>query len=141
MNTSDEEYAAHLAFRRNILQIHEEFHRREREQIDEEINRIGQKLGVQETEKRERPKDLPQIILEGPFNALKYEVAKGERLGEYGVCYKNSNNHDAFQHCFNVLKANSATIKNHFSEPSWTHFYWLYLEKYDDRFFRKKKKE
>jgi hypothetical protein len=66
-------------------------------------------------------------------------VAKGQRIGEYEVCHRNSNNVDAWQSCFNILKANNATIKNHLSEPSWTHYYWLYLEKYDDRFFRKKK--
>ena len=109
------------------------------ERIDELLNKIGEVKGFFDVKKKEGAAEPKAVISEEPFNTLKYETAKGERLGDYEVAYKKSNNTDDWQRCFNVLRANSATIKSHFSEPSWSHFYWLYLEKYDDRFFRVKR--
>jgi hypothetical protein len=78
-------------------------------------------------------------ISEEQFLKLKYQQAKGEKLGDYEICFKNDNPVDTWQHCFNVLKVNNATIRNHYSPEGFQHYYWAYLEKYDDRFYRKKK--
>jgi hypothetical protein len=99
--------------------------------INDLLNKIGEVKGFEEAEWK------PEIS-EQPFLNRRYQTAKGERIGDYEVCFKNENNADEWQHCFNILRQNNATIKHHFSEKSWTHFYWLY-EKNDDRFYRKAK--
>lgn len=106
------------------------------ERIDEILNKIGEARGIAEAAKKETPSEPKPEISEQPFLNRKYRTAKGERLGDYEICFKNENNADEWQHCYNILKQNNATIKNHFSEPSWTHYYWFY-EKNDDRFYRK----
>jgi len=78
-------------------------------------------------------------LSEESFNILKWESQKGERLGDFEVAYKAHNIPDNWQHAYNILKANNATIKNHFGPEGYAHYYWLYLEKYDDRIFRKKR--
>jgi hypothetical protein len=73
------------------------------------------------------------------FNILKWEASKGSRLGEFEAASKASNLPDKWNHAFNILKANNATIKIHFGPEGYAHYYWLYLDKYDDRIFRKKR--
>jgi len=75
---------------------------------------------------------------EQTFLLLKYQQSKGERLGDFEVCYKNENKVDEWQRAFNILKVNQANIKNSLSEGPWVYRYWLY-EKNHDRFYRKKK--
>lgn len=45
---------------------------------------------------------------------LKYQEAKGERLGDFEICYKNENLGDEWQRVYNILRTNNATIKNSF---------------------------
>jgi len=73
------------------------------------------------------------------FNVLKWETAESPKLGTFETAYKASNLPDNFSHAFNTLKANNATIKNHYAPEGFAHYYWLYLDKYDDRIFRKKR--
>jgi hypothetical protein len=104
--------------------------------IDELLNKVGKARGFSEAMKSDRAVQPKAEVSEAPFNARKYRAAKGEKLGEYELCFKNDNTADDWQHCYNILKQNNATIKNHFTEPSWSHYYWLY-EKNDDRLYRK----
>jgi hypothetical protein len=98
---------------------------------------IEKMLGIAKVEK---PK--PKVVLsEKTFNILKWQVEKGNRLGEYEVAYKNQNILDSWQHCFNILKQNSAVIGNRFHEEGYGYAYWIYPEKYEDRIFRKKLNE
>jgi len=78
-------------------------------------------------------------LREEAFNLLKWEASKGEKLGEFECAFKASNMPDKWNHAFNILRANNATIKNHFAPDDFIHRYWLYLDKYQDRIFRKKK--
>jgi hypothetical protein len=96
---------------------------------------VYDKLIKGKTKKMESPKET---ISEEPFKNLKYETAKGDRLGDYEICFKEHNKIEEFQHCNNVLVANGASISNHFTQESWLHYYWKY-EKHLDRFYRKKK--
>jgi hypothetical protein len=82
---------------------------------------------------------VPSGVSEQVFDILKWEASKGSRLGEFEAAFKASNLPDKWSHAFNILKANNATIKNHFSPEGFAHYYWLYLDKYDDRIFRKKR--
>lgn len=93
-------------------------------------------------EKEEVVKPSGQTCLsEECFNILKWEPSKGEKLGEFEVATKISNLLEKWSHAFNILKANNATINNHFSREDFLHNYWLYLEKYDGKIFRKKRSQ
>lgn len=86
------------------------------------------------------PKEQAQAGLsEEAFNLLKWESQKGERLGNFEVAFRASNLPDKWNHAFNILRANNATIKNHFAHEGFAYHYWLYLDKYQDRIFRKRK--
>jgi len=78
-------------------------------------------------------------LTEESFNILKWEPGKGSKLGEFQVAYKSSNLPDKYGHAFNILRANNATLNNHFGPEGFNYYYWLYLEKYNDRIFRKKR--
>jgi len=86
-------------------------------------------------------KRLGALPGEESFNILKWEQAKSDRLGEFEISHKTSNHGDPWQRAFNILKANNATIKNHYAPEGFAHYYWLYLDKYDDRIFRKKRQQ
>ena len=88
--------------------------------------------------KIEKPQTQSSTIPEQTFNVLKWEASKGERLGEFEVAYQNHNIVDQWQHAFNILKANHSTIENSFHGEGYQYHYWLYLDKYNDRIFRKK---
>lgn len=89
--------------------------------------------------KRLDPAPQKTGLSEESFNSLKWEPAKGERLGEFECAFKTSNQPDPWQRAFNVLKSSSATLKDHYSQEGFAYYYWLYLEKYSDRIFRKRK--
>lgn len=134
--SSDQEYTARLAFQRDIHQILEETHRKLRERKDEEINRIGQKLGVQEAE-TSRPKETQTFVDETNFKILKFEDAKGERLGEFQIAHKSSNLPDKWSGAHNILGQANATIKERYHGPNYEFAYWLYGE---DKIYRQKRK-
>jgi hypothetical protein len=71
---------------------------------------------------------IPTVnISEDPFLNLKWEKTQGAKLKEYEFTSKTANNgNNAFHHCFNILKANNATINNRFHGEGWKHSYWLY---------------
>jgi hypothetical protein len=83
----------------------------------------------------------PKGLTEDVFSILKWESGKGSKLGDFEAAYKTQNMPDNWQHAYNTLIANRATIKNHFSPEGFTHYYWLYPEKYTDRVFRKNRDE
>ena len=130
------EYAARLAFRRDVHQTLEEAHRKLRELHDSEINRIGQKLGMQEAEKKEQ-QGSQGFVPEQTFQILKFEDAKGEKLGEFQIAYKSSNLPDKWSSAYNILRQNNATIKERYHGPDYEFGYWLYGE---DKIFRQKLK-
>ena len=77
-------------------------------------------------------------LKEDIFTILKWEPKQGERLGEFEVATKDKNDLNAWNHAYNVLKANNATINNHFGSKSWKHYYWLF-DGYPDVIFRKRR--
>ena len=102
---------------------------------------IGARLTVVESKKE--PQGKPQkepsaAVPESTFTGLKYEDGKGEKLGEFQVAYRAQNSPDAWQHCFNILKANNASIKDSLHLEGYVYRYWIYLEHgYENRIFRK----
>jgi hypothetical protein len=92
-------------------------------------HRIGEVLGA-----KEKPS-----ISETDFLNLKYQSIKSDKIKDLECCFKADNPVDLWQRAYNILKANNATIKDHYSCEGFTHYYWLYSEKYQDRFYRKKK--
>jgi len=83
--------------------------------------------------------DKPKSALpEFTFDILKWEDAKGARLGDYQVAYRQQNIGDKWQHCFNILKANNATIANSFHLEGYVCRYWIFPDKYLDQIFRKR---
>jgi len=94
---------------------------------------VGEIVGVSES------KPQQASIGENVFTILKWEASKGSRLGDFDVAFKASNMPDPWQHAYNILKANNATIKNHYDDEGYQHYYWIYPEKYTDRIFRKKR--
>ena len=75
---------------------------------------------------------------EDRFNFLKWQDEKGSRLGDYQVAYKAHNLPEAWNHAFNILRANNSLIANPFKDEGYEFRYWIYPEKYTDRIFRKK---
>ena len=67
---------------------------------------VGEIVGVSES------KPQQASIGENVFTFLKWEASKGSRLGDFEVAFKASNMPDPWQHIYNILKANNATIKN-----------------------------
>jgi len=71
---------------------------------------------------------------------LGWEKSQGERLGEFEYTSRKANsNSDAFNHAYNILKVNNATIKNHLTEKGWRYYYWLYPDR-PDIIYRKMRK-
>ncbi len=92
-------------------------------------HRISELVGVS-------PQEAP-AVKEEVFNILKFEQQKGEKLGEFEVAHKSSNLPDKWQHAYNILGQNNATIKERFHEKDYAYSYWLYGE---DRIYRQKLK-
>lgn len=89
---------------------------------------IGQQQGVEVKE-------------ETFLNLQGWEKRTGERIGEYEFTTRKTNdNSELFNHAFNILKANDATIKNHFSEKGWRFYYWTWPESSVDTIYRKERK-
>jgi len=100
----DQEYAAKLAFKRDLHQIREETHRKLREIIDAEINRIGQKQGFSETGSR-----AEQSVAEA-CNKEAWEHRTGDK-GPFQMLRKdNCRNTELFNHLDNMLKTNKNNI-------------------------------
>jgi len=63
---------------------------------------------------------------------LGWEKSKGNRLGEFEVTSrKTNNNSNAFNHAYNILKANHASIGNRFHDKGYQFGYWLFDGKPD----------
>lgn len=92
-------------------------------------HRISELVGVSAQE--------AAAVKEEVFNILKFEQQKGEKLGEFEVAHKSSNLPDKWQHAFNILRQNNATIKSRYHGKDYAFSYWLYGE---DRIYRQKLK-
>lgn len=104
------------------------------EKIDELLNKIGEAKGFADAEKKHAAAFVP----EETFTILKFEPAKGERLGEFEVAHKNNNLPDKWSHAFNILRQNNAVINSRYCGPDYQFSYWLYG---DDRIYRQKKRQ
>ena len=63
---------------------------------------------------------------------LGWEKSQGNRLGEFEFTTRKANNNsDAFDHAYNILKANNASIGNRFHDEGFQHSYWLFSGKLD----------
>jgi len=80
----------------------------------------------------------PTFVKEETFTILKFEPAKGERLGEFEVASKSHNLPDKWAHAYAVLKQNNAVINSRYHGPDYQFSYWLYGE---DRIYRQKQKQ
>jgi hypothetical protein len=94
---------------------------------------------VAQEEAKQTPSEKPSIS-EIDFLNQKYQSIKSDKIKGLEVCFKSDNIADTWQKLYNTLKANNATIKDHYSCEGFTHYYWLYSEKYQDRFYRKKER-
>jgi len=103
------------------------------ERIDELLNKIGETKGFADAEK----KPIATFVPQETFTILKFEPAKGERLGEFEVAHKNNNLPDKWSHAFNILRTNNAVINSRYCGPDYHFSYWLYGA---DRIYRQKKK-
>jgi len=85
---------------------------------------------------KQAPKDVVAVN-EETFTILKFEDAKGERLGEFQIAHKSSNLPDKWSHAHNVLREANATIKERYHGEGYAFSYWLYGE---DKIYRQKRK-
>lgn len=67
-------------------------------------------------------------VREVSFTILTWTPKKGERLGDFEIATKDSNDPEKYQHALNILKQNRATIEERFHEPQYTHTYWTYQD-------------
>ena len=76
-------------------------------------------------------------VLEATFDCLKFEAARGEKLGDYETASKKNNVSEKFQTAFNILSQSNSTISNRYHGQGYAYAYWLY----GDRIFRQKLKK
>jgi hypothetical protein len=100
--------------------------------IDELLNKVGEVKGYTEAQQK-----TTGFVQEETFTTLKFEQAKGERLGEFEVSHRSSNLSDKWAHAYAVLRQNNSTIKDRYHGPNYKFSYWLYGE---DRIYRQKRK-
>ena len=67
-------------------------------------------------------------VKEETFNILKFETQQGAKIGEYEVAYKNNNLEDKWNHAYNILRQNNATIADRYYGEGYVYGYWLYGE-------------
>ena len=66
------------------------------------------------------------------LNLLSWEKGQGSRIGEFEFTTRKANNSsNAFNHAYNVLKANNASIGNRFHDEGFQYSYWLFSSKPD----------
>ena len=65
-------------------------------------------------------------VKEETFTILKFESETGARIGKYEVAYKPNNIPEKFQHAYNILHKNNATISNRYHGEGYAFAYWLY---------------
>jgi len=75
------------------------------------------------------------------FLSLSWDESGGPKLGDFDVAYRDHNQPDPWQRAWNILKANNATLKDHYGPEGFSWFYWIYPEKYSDRIFRKRRQQ
>jgi len=95
------------------------------EAIDAYINFLG------------KPMEPTSFVQEETFTILKFEPAKGERLGEFEVAHKNGSLPDKWSHAYNILRQNNAVINSRYQGASYLFSYWLFGE---DRIYRQRRK-
>jgi len=63
---------------------------------------------------------------------LGWQESRGNKLGAFAfTTRKVNNNSDFFNHAYNILKANKASISNRFHDKGYQYNYWIYSEKPD----------
>lgn len=85
-----------------------------------------------------KPSQQSAAVTETTFTTLKFDPAKGEKLGDYEIAYKASNIADKFDYAYNVLRASNATIKDRYHSSGYEFSYWIYGE---NKIYRQKLKE
>lgn len=66
------------------------------------------------------------------INLLGWEESQGNRIGTFQFTSRKANNNsEVFNHAYNILKANDATISNRFRDQGFQHSYWLFSGKPD----------
>jgi hypothetical protein len=85
-----------------------------------------------------KPQEPTSFAKEETFTVLKFEPAKGERLGEFEVAYKSSNSPDKWSQAYNILRQNNAVINSRYCGSNYSFCYWLYGE---DRIYRQRRKQ
>jgi len=76
---------------------------------------------------------------EAIFTNLSFEKRTSDRLGEYEVASKTSNNTSAWTNALNILKESNATISSRYHSEDYTYSYWLFGEE-ANRIYRQKLK-
>jgi len=78
------------------------------------------------------PKEMVAVKEETFLNLLGWEEGKGNKLGTFQYTTRKANNNsEAFNHAYNILKANNPTISSRFHDVGYKHSYWLYEQKPD----------
>ena len=83
-------------------------------------------------------KEKPSIS-EIDFLNQRYQPVKSDKIKNLECCFRSDNPVDTWQRCYNILRQNKATIKDHYAPEGFAYRYWLFEPKYTDRFYRVKK--
>ena len=77
--------------------------------------------------------DFHGVVKEETFlNLSGWEKSQGNRIGEFEFTARKANiDSDVFNHAYNILKANSASISNRFLDKGYRFTYWLFSGKPD----------
>jgi len=97
-----------------------------------------------ELKKLQQPKETAsheEAIPKTIFSNLNWNDEIGQKLGPYQIAVDNQNDPQKWQHAFNILQANNATIFNRFHKNAYKDSYWLYTERMPYKIFRQKLKE
>ena len=77
-------------------------------------------------EKKKLEETTLSSVLEATFDCLKFEAAKGARIGDYETASKKNNLPEKFQASFNILSKSNSTIANRYYGESYVYSYWIY---------------
>lgn len=85
-------------------------------------------VGIQSFKQQLGAKKGVAAVKEETFTCLNFEVAKGDRIGEFEVASREKNSEAQWLHAYNILRQNNATINNRFQGEGYQNSYWLYGE-------------
>ncbi len=107
------------------------------EAIDELLDKIGQAKGLQDSRKAGSAHKQDAELQEIAFNALKWQIQEGTKIGTFELAVKQDNDQAKFSTAYDELRKADCNIRDRYQGLNYVYTYWLFGE---DKIYRQKKK-